>query len=294
MRERTDHTLKDEILKIHDHFYQNNLEIKKINEYGVDDFIFKENMDFNEYEIKDPSGKQVCEFSAKFAAFDFATEDKSIMVVINDISERARLRESKISEMLKTIMLCSISHELRSPVNQITGVLTLLLPTLKTKEQRQYLRIANSSTELLKLKVDDMLDFYEIETNNFKSEKKLFDPRKVFSYIKAVFSPMVDHENIKIYFFVHDKTPDIIYHDMDRIQQILVNLLSNAIKYTKKGIITVMIDWESRKKNNKPNADGVIKFTVSDTGNGIPRAKKRNLFNFLDPQNLHDYKNGRD
>ena len=69
-------------------------------------------------------------------------------------------------------MLWSISHELRSPVNQINGVLTLLLPTLSTPEQRNLIRIANSSTELLKLKVDDMLDFYEVETNNFKNEKK--------------------------------------------------------------------------------------------------------------------------
>lgn len=215
------------------------------------------------------------------------------MVVINDISERARLRESKVSEMLKTIMLCSISHELRSPVNQINGVLTLLLPTLETKEQKHLIKIANSSTELLKLKVDDMLDFYEAETKNFKPEKKPFDPRKLFAYLKTIFSPMIDHTNIKLYFFIHERTPEMIFHDMDRIKQVLVNIMSNSVKYTKKGVISAIIDWEDDKRTDDERC-GLIKFTISDTGSGIPKHKKKNLFTFLDPQNFKELLKGRD
>lgn len=67
-------------------------------------------------------------------------------------------------------MLCSLSHELRSPLNQINGVLSLIQPTLKNDEQQKLLKIANSSTEMLKIKINDMLDYYEIETKGFKPD----------------------------------------------------------------------------------------------------------------------------
>lgn len=292
LRENTKHTLRDEILKIHSHFYENDVEINKIDEYGMDDFIYKENIEYNEYEIRDVFGKQISEFIAKFAAFNFSPDDKSIMVVINDISERAKLRETKISEMLKTVMLCSISHELRSPVNQINGVLTLLLPTMKTQEQKHLIRIANSSTELLKLKVDDMLDFYEVETRNFKPEMKVFDPRRVLANLRTLFSPMIDKNKTRLYFFVHERTPEVLFHDTERIRQIMVNLMSNAIKYTKKGMVTAVIDWKP-DENQTNESEGTVKFSVSDTGCGISKERKKNLFNFLDPENFKEIRKGK-
>jgi len=278
------HTLKDEILKIYEHFYNNDYESKDIINNGVDDFILKENEDFNEYEIKDAEGKLINEFSIKFAAFKVSSEDNAIMVVLNDISEREKI--TKISEMLKTIMLCSISHELRTPVNQINGVLTLLLPTLRSQKQKELLRIANSSTELLKVKVNDMLDFYEVETHNFKMKKSVFNPRKAFSYIKKVFYPILDKNNLKMYFLIHEKTPEFVFHDAERIEQVLTNFVSNAVKYTKKGMICVSIDWEEDPTDRK---NGTIKFSVSDTGVGIHKDRKQNLLKFLEPQNFIDF-----
>lgn len=109
-----------------------------------------------------------------------------------------------------------------------------------------------------------MLDFYETETCNFKPDIKAFDPRKIFSYLKSIFTPIIDHKNVKTYFLFHDLTPEIIYHDIKRITKVLVNLTSNAVKYTKKGIITIKIDWKSNREDD--GATGVIKFSVSDTG----------------------------
>ena len=283
LRENSKYTLMDEIMKIHKHFYEKNIEYHKIDEFGMDDFMIHENLDFNEYEIKNLHGKQISEFSAKFSAFNFSAEEKSIMIVINDISERARLRESKISEMLKTIMLWSISHELRTPVNQINGALTLILPTLATSEQRNLIRIANSSTELLKSKVDDMLDFYEVETGNFKSELIKFHPKLLLDHLRSIFSPITDKNSIKLHFYLHENTPDTIVHDLPRIKQILINLISNAVKYTKKGIISIVIDWKNAKRDLTM---GNIQFSVSDSGWGISKEKRENLFEFLSPESI--------
>jgi len=285
LRDNPKHSLVDEILKIHSHFYDSNVELNKIDEQGMDDFICRENLIFNEYEIKNVKGEQISAFSVRFSAFNFTQSEKSIMVVINDISERARFREAKISEMLKTVMLCSISHELRTPVNQINGVLTLLLPTLNTAEQKSLLRIANSSTELLKLKVDDMLDYYEIETRNFKPEMKEFNPSEILEQLKLIFSCVVNKSNVKLYFYIHENTPKKILQDRERINQILANMVSNSIKYTKSGMISIIIDWEDDKFDPKT---GFIKFSVSDTGCGIQNKSKQNLFAFLSPKNIRD------
>ena len=257
LRDNKNYTLMDEILKIHSQVNQKNQDLR------LDEYMLNKNHELNEYEIKSSNGKHISVFETKFLSFSLSSEDNSILIVINDISERARLRESKISEMLKTIMLCSISHELRSPVNQINGVLTLLLPTLSTTEQMNLIRIANSSTELLKMKVDDMLDFYEVETGGFKSEKESFDPREPLAYLKTLFAPIIDKTSLKILFYIHENIPHEIFHDRQRIKQILVNLMSNAVKYTNRGIISVIADW---KENIEDSNKGIIQYSVSDTG----------------------------
>lgn len=139
-------------------------------ESEIDELIMKHNNAFNEYEVRDSQGKTLREFSIKIAPINTPTREKSLMVVFNDISERTRLKESRISDKMKTIMLCSISHELRSPLNQINGVLSLIQPTLNNEEQQKLIKIANSSTEMLRIKINDMLDFYEIETKGFKPD----------------------------------------------------------------------------------------------------------------------------
>ena len=84
---------------------------------------------------------------------------------------------SKVSEKIKTIMFCSISHELRSPLNHISGMHSLLKSKLATEEQKALMVIAESSTKMLKMKVDDILDFYEVESGNFSVQKNQFDVR---------------------------------------------------------------------------------------------------------------------
>jgi len=74
-------------------------------------------------------------------------------------------------------MFCSLSHELRSPLNHISGMHSLLKSKLATKEQQHLMKIAESSTELLRVKIDDILDFYEVETSSITIEKIQYDVR---------------------------------------------------------------------------------------------------------------------
>lgn len=100
-----------------------------------------------------------------------------MVVLIKDLTDEVKDITHKISENVKTIMFCTLSHEFRSPLNHINGVFSLMKNEFITSEQLVFLKIAESSIELLRLKIDDMLDFYELETNNFQQEKVKFDVR---------------------------------------------------------------------------------------------------------------------
>ena len=213
----------------------------------------------------------------------------TVMIVLNDNSEKVDLKASKISEKVKTIMFWSISHELRSPLNHITGIHSILKSKLDTKEQKGLMRIAESSTEILKMKIDDILDFYEVETGDFLIQKVMFDVRNQCRELETVFLPLMNEKRTKLMFYVSEFTPKLITHDAWRIHKILVNLIWNAVKYTKNGAVVLTIDWKELKLDVQPSLNsesaqsvfGQIKYTVSDTGWGISKSKRKSLFKFL-------------
>ena len=241
----------------------------------------KVNKEINEYMIVDSNNLSLKEFHIQFGIANVHQNQKSLMVVMNDISEKMKLRESKISDKLKTIMLCTISHEIRSPVNQISGTLTLLRSFVVSEEQQHLIDIAQSASEALKYKVDDLLDFYEIETGGFKLEKRLFSVKKHLMNLEAMFRPMINQKKLRLCHFVNKNVPDKIFDDCKRIKQILVNLLGNAVKYTPKGVITIIVDWVDN--GNSKDYSGHIRFAVSDSGTGIRKNRKKDLFKFLQP-----------
>ena len=103
--ENKNHNLLNEMSKIYAKIHDSEVKKLKVRKYGCDSFVQKENINFCEYEIKDKDGKQVSEFNAKFSVFNFSQADTIVMAVVNDISERTRIKETKLSEKLKTIML---------------------------------------------------------------------------------------------------------------------------------------------------------------------------------------------
>jgi len=221
------------------------------------------------------------EFVAYICLWAYPTDDNTVMVVLSDVSERIDLQASKVSEKIKTIMFCSISHELRSPLNHISGVHSLLKAKLVTEEQEGLLRIAESSTEILKIKIDDILDFYELESASFQLQRIPFDVRHQWKELETVFLPLMNARRTKLLFYVNEQTPKLLTHDACRIHKVLVNLISNAVKYTRSGAVVVSVDWKEAGRGE--GAECEIKYSVSDTGRGISKEKKQSLFKFLDP-----------
>ena len=137
------------------------------------------------------------------------SQSNTVMILLSDNSEKLDLKASKISEKVKTIMFCSISHELRSPLNHITGIHSILKTKLDKDEQKGLMKIAESSTEILKMKIDDILDFYEVETGDFLIQKVMFDVRNQWKELETVFLPLMNEKRTKLLFYVNELTPKL-------------------------------------------------------------------------------------
>lgn len=227
----------------------------------IDDYLDAKNMELNEYFIKTPKGR--IEFGIKFAKLSISKDFQALMIVVNDLSDKIRHRETQISEKMKTIMICSISHELRSPLNQINGTLSLMCPTLKEPEHIKYITIANSACEMLSMKINDLMTYYDIETNTFKPEIGRFHTRESCEMMESLFAPTINPNFIKLRFFISEGTPDFVFIDGPRVRSIICTFIGNAIKYTKKGFISVIFKWfPADLDNDKPR----LRITVSDSG----------------------------
>lgn len=146
------------------------------------------------------------------------------------------------------------------------------------------MKIANSSAELLRVKIDDILSYYEVETKTFKPSFSVFNVRHNCLMLESLFLPLVNSNKVKLRFFVEESTPKYVVHDSGRIRGIMINLIGNSIKYTKMGVVSVIISWADETKS----LDGKnrIKVCISDSGCGILESKKKSLFKMLDPDNL--------
>ena len=159
----------------------------------------------------------------------------------------------------KDHFLAKISHELRTPLNGIMGFTQLLQKNsgLSDIEKHHVDIISRCSEDLLTL-INDILDIAAIENNKIKITIEKFDCNAFLKDITELFKLKAKEKKLNFVTTIKG-VPPYLYGDKKRIRQILSNLLNNAIKYTDQGQVALVIDYH----------DGLLKFTVSDTGCGI-------------------------
>lgn len=185
----------------------------------------------------------------------------------NDLIE-SKNRSEKESE-LKTSFVANISHEIRTPINGIIGMISLLKDTLLSTEQTDSINIIMESSGLLLSIINNVLDFSKIESGKMDIEYTQTDLYSILNNIQLSFSTTLT-KKIIINLYIDESLPRLILCDSIKLKQILSNLLSNAIKFTELGSINL-----SAKLNTKLNH---IEFQVKDTGIGIPENSIKSLF----------------
>ena len=202
-----------------------------------------------------------------------------------DLKYTLKLLESKNKELeiakkdavdtnkIKSGFLANMSHEIRTPINGIIGFTDLLLKSSADATQIHHLdMIKKSSLNLLAI-VNDILDITKIEAGELNITSEKMNLHDCLEQVMKMMAPATFNKGLELTLLYYSDVQEDFFSDPLRINQIITNLLSNAIKFTENGSITIRVMIE--EDNDEIS---LIKFSVTDTGIGIPEEQYDYLF----------------
>jgi signal transduction histidine kinase/CheY-like chemotaxis protein len=189
--------------------------------------------------------------------------------------ERQLKREKERAEFAnraKASFLAMMSHEVRTPLHGLLGILDLLMTTTDERDRAELIGVAQNSGKALLQIINDILDFSKLDEGKLSVVKEPFETAKLVDGVCSLVHPLAAEKGLKLEIRSEGPLPPILLGDAGRIRQILLNLTTNAIKFTEHG--SVVMSVENRGTQEAPR----MRFAVADTGKGIDPANHHLVF----------------
>ena len=235
----------------------------------------------NRYRCKDGSYKWLMWTSAP------SPELGLIYATARDTSDRKRA-EARMAELLRELQearqrsedatraksefLARMSHELRTPMNAILGMTELALETATPDDSEQLTTIRDAAQSLLAL-VNDILDLARIEARQLRFEQREMSVRDVVDSAVKLLSVRARQKDLRLFASVSKDVPERVVCDAGRLRQVLLNLTGNALHFTDSGSVSIHVELIALTPRTAE-----LRFTVRDTGPGIPPEQQRCIF----------------
>ena len=189
--------------------------------------------------------------------------------------EKAQINAAKMraSNDAKGNFLASMSHEMRTPLNGVLGMLQLAMSHPLPSVVMQNVQNAYMSGEHLLNLVNDILDVSKIEAGKLELELRPFNVREVFDTAIGIVTPQASAKSLRLELSLPEGFPVYACGDQQRIRQVLLNLLYNAVKFTFKGCVTLTASVKEEQRTHF-----YILVSVCDSGIGIDESAQKKLF----------------
>ena len=229
-------------------------------------------------------------FESQFGTFDKRTiwtdcrasyRNRMIFLNISDSSPQKSYQQQLIKskeaaeygKKVKETFLANMSHELRTPVNGLIGLTNMLRKSGVTEQQMNLLDMMETSSRSLLSVINDVLDISKIEAGKFNIVRTPGNLRSIINQVYGLLKFTAEEKDIDFTIEIQKDVPETIMVDTLRLNQILMNLISNALKFTSHGFVKLQVSVQ-QKIDHKVK----LKFTVKDSGIGIPADRLSKIF----------------
>ncbi|MET0104652.1 MAG: response regulator [Sedimenticola sp.] len=200
-------------------------------------------------------------------------EERTKEITSANIELNYALEQTREANNAKSLFLASVSHEIRTPMNGVLGMIQVLRGTDLNEEQKLYLETLDSSSNLMLLLIDDLLDLSKIESGKLALDIEPFETFGWITDIHNLSEPLFENNKTVFITEVSDNLPAYLEGDAARLLQIVANLLSNAAKWTHDGEVKLTVDGQLINESQFE-----LRFSVKDTGVGISNDKLETIF----------------
>lgn len=210
---------------------------------------------------------------------------RAIVVAVQDITARRAMEEelrrakgaAEAASAAKGSYLAVMSHEVRTPLNGMLGLIAHLRTEPLPPSQREDLETMERSGQALLKLITHLLDFSRLDAGRVELEEQPVAVGDLLRDLSTLFRAAAGAKGIRLHYEVRPEVPAVVFTDELRLRQILSNLISNAIKFTATGAVEIMVELMPARAADAP-ATRRLRFHVSDSGIGLSPDQIERIF----------------